>query len=205
MVTFAEFLEDAASKREFVNILFEERVFELIGTLQGLSQPLEQAGVPHELVGGLAVFLHVENADSTHSSLTRDIDVMIRRDDLSRVVAIAEKHGFRFRHSAGMDMLLFGETNSARNAVHLLYAGEKVKATQLESHPHINPVRASLHGQDFWIIPVVDLVRMKLSSYRDKDRVHVRGMDAAGLITRDVEQGLSEELLARLRNVRETE
>ena len=90
MVTFAEFLENAASKREFVNVLFEERVFELIGTLQELSLPLEQAGVPHELVGGLAVFLHVENADSTHSSLTRDIDVMIRRDDLPRVVAIAK-------------------------------------------------------------------------------------------------------------------
>jgi hypothetical protein len=205
MVTFAEFLENAASRREFVNILFEERVFELIGTLQELSLPLEQAGVPHELVGGLAVFLHVENADSTHSSLTRDIDIMILRDDLPRVVAIAENHGFRFRHSAGIDMLLFGETNSARNAVHLLYAGEKVKAAQLESHPRINPVRAGLHGMDFWVIPVLDLVRMKLSSYRDKDRVHVRGMDAAGLITRDVENGLSNELLARLGNIRETE
>jgi hypothetical protein len=205
MVTFAEFLEDAASKREFVNILFEERVFELMGTLQELSLPLEQAGVPHELVGGLAVFLHVENADSTHSSLTRDIDIMIRRTDLPRVVAIADDHGFRFRHSAGIDMLLFGETNSARNAIHLLYAGEKVKETQLEAHPSINPVRAGLHGQDFQVIPVFDLVRMKLSSYRDKDRVHVRGMDAAGLITRDVEHGLSAELLARLRNVRETE
>ena len=64
MVTFAEFIENAASKREFVNILFEERVFGLIGTLQELSLPPEQADVPHELVGGLAVFMHVENADS---------------------------------------------------------------------------------------------------------------------------------------------
>ncbi len=55
------------------------------------------------------------------------------------------------------------------------------------------------------MIPVLDLLRMKLSSGRDKDRVHVRGMDAAGLITSAIEQGLSEELLARLRNVRETE
>ena len=46
---------------------------------------------------------------------------------------------------------------------------------------------------------------MKLSSWRDKDRVHVRGMEAAGLITREVEQALSEELQARLRHVRETE
>ena len=183
MVTFAEFVENAASKREFVNLLFEQRVFELIATLQKLSLPLEEAAVPHELVGGLAVFLHVENADSTHSSLTRDIDVMIRRDDLPRVVTIAEEHGFRFRHSAGEDMLLYGEPTSARNAVRLLFAGEKVKPSQLESHSGIHPVRVGLHGQDFWVIPVLDLVRMKLSSYRDKDRVHVRGMDAAGLIT----------------------
>ena len=205
MVTFAEFVENAASKREFVNLLFEQRVFELIATLQKLSLPLEEAAVPHELIGGLAVFLHVENADSTHSSLTRDIDVMIRRDDLPRVVTIAEERGFRFRHSAGEDMLLYGETTSARNAVRLLFAGEKVKPAQLESHPGIRPVRVGLHGQDFWVIPVLDLVRMKLSSYRDKDRVHVRGMDAAGLITNAIELGLSEPLRARLQSVRETE
>jgi hypothetical protein len=205
MVTFSEFLGDAASKGEFVNVLFEERVFELIGTLQKLSVPLERAGVPHELVGGLAVFLHVENADSTHSSLTRDIDVMILREDLPRVVAIAEENGFRFRHSSGLDMLLYGDTNSARNAVHLLFTGEKVKAAQLEPHPTIRPVRTGLHGQDFLVIPVGDLVRMKLSSNRDKDRVHIRGMEAAGLITKAVEDGLSEDLGARLRHVRETE
>lgn len=205
MLTFAEFLGNAASKREFVNVLFEERVFELIGTLQKLTSPLEQAGVPHELVGGLAVFLHVENADSTHSSLTRDIDIMIRRDDLPRVVAIAEERGFRFRHSAGLDMLLYGETNRAVNAVHLLFAGERIKESQVEAHPALRPVRASLHGQDFLVIPVVDLVRMKLSSFRDKDRVHIRGMDAAGLITETVELALGDELRARLRHVRETE
>jgi hypothetical protein len=205
MVTFSKFLEDAASKGEFVNVLFEQRVFELIGTLQKLSVPLEQAGVPHELVGGLAVFLHVENADSMHSSLTRGIDVMILREDLPRVVAIAEEHGFRFRHSSGLDMLLYGETNSARNAVHLLYTGEKVKAGQLEAHPGIRPVRAGLHGQDFLVIPVMDLVRMKLSSNRDKDRVHICGMEAAGLITKAVEDGLSEDLRSRLRHIRETE
>lgn len=36
MLTFAEFLGNAASKREFANVLFEERVFELVGTLQKL-------------------------------------------------------------------------------------------------------------------------------------------------------------------------
>lgn len=54
------------------------------------------------------------NAASAHSSLTRDIDILIHREDLARVVSVAGQHGFRFRHSAGLDMLLYGESNSAR-------------------------------------------------------------------------------------------
>ena len=102
---------------------------------------------------------------------------------------------FRFRHSAGIDMLLYGETSSACNAVQLLFAGERP----------LRPVRLGLHGREFWAIPIADLLAMKLGSYRDKDRVHVRGMDAAGLITPEVESALSGELQQRLRHTRETE
>lgn len=46
---------------------------------------------------------------------------------------------------------------------------------------------------------------MKLSAFRDKDRVHVRNMDAAGLITASIEEKLPGELRARLQHVRDTE
>jgi hypothetical protein len=46
---------------------------------------------------------------------------------------------------------------------------------------------------------------MKLNAFRDKDRVHVRDMDEAGLITPEVEGKLSPELRERLGHVRETE
>ena len=55
------------------------------------------------------------------------------------------------------------------------------------------------------INPVAELLRMKLTSNRDKDRVHVRSMDAAGLITDEVEKSLIPELQARLSHIRETE
>jgi hypothetical protein len=58
---------------------------------------------------------------------------------------------------------------------------------------------------EVFIILVADLVQMKLSAYRDKDRVHIRSMDAAGLITAEVEKSLPVELQARLRHIRETE
>ncbi|HWB83551.1 MAG TPA: hypothetical protein VG675_05400 [Bryobacteraceae bacterium] len=46
---------------------------------------------------------------------------------------------------------------------------------------------------------------MKLTAFRDKDRVHIRSMDSAGLITPLIEEGLPSELAARLKHIRETE
>ena len=55
------------------------------------------------------------------------------------------------------------------------------------------------------VIPVADLLRMKLSSWRLTDQVHIQGMDAAGLITPELEGGLPAELRERLRQVRTME
>ena len=62
-----------------------------------------------------------------------------------------------------------------------------------------------MYGKDVWVVPVDGLVSMKLNSFRDKDRAHVRAVDAVGLITPEVERGLSEELQSWLRRVRDTE
>jgi len=130
---------------------------------------------------------------------------MVRREDLERITQASAQQGFRFRHAAVEDTLLYGDTNSAKNAVHLLFTGEKVRPNQATPNPPIKPERRHIHGKEVMVIPVADLVRMKLSSFRDKDRVHVRSMDAARLITPDVEKSLTPELLARLKHVRETE
>jgi len=185
--------------------VFEQRLFDLAGILHKITGPLMAEHVPHELIGGLAVLVHVEEADPQHSSLTRDVDLMIRRADLERVREIAARHGFHFRHAAGPDMLLYGGATSARNAVHLLFSGEKVRPNQATPNPPIQPEKKNLLGAEVFIIPVADLVRMKLSANRDKDRVHIRSLDAAGLITAGVESALPAELQARLQHIRETE
>ena len=205
MLTFAQFLADAARNGEAVNTLFEERLFDLVGILHRSSYALASEDIPYELIGGLAVLIHVEEANPEHSTLTRDIDLMVRRADLERIREAAARNGFRFRHAAGVDMLLYGSTDSAKNAVHLLFTGEKVRPSQVTQNPPIEPEKKSILGEEFFIAPVADLVTMKLSSYRDKDRVHIRSMDAAGLITLRVQNKLAPELLARLQHIRETE
>ncbi|HTD44299.1 MAG TPA: hypothetical protein VK687_08970 [Bryobacteraceae bacterium] len=205
MPNFAQFLAEAAEKGEVVNILFEKRLFDLVGVLHKITDTLTAEGIPHELIGGLAVLVHVEEADPMHATLTRDVDLMVRREDLERIKEAAAKNGFRFRHTAGVDMLLYGHADSARNAVHLIFSGEKVRSNQANPNPPIAPEKKRILGEDVPVIPVADLLRMKLSAFRDKDRVHVRSMDAAGLITAGVEEKLPGELRVRLRHVRETE
>lgn len=204
-VTFAEWLIEAAGRGEVVNTLFEERLFELVGILHRISGTLEAGRIPHEVIGGLAVLLHVEEANPEHATLTRDVDIMVRREDLDRVKQAAEQAGFRFRHTAGVDMLLFGPTESARNAVHLVFSGETVRPSQLLPNPPLAPEKKLVNGREVMVIPLVDLVRMKLSAYRLKDQVHVKALDAAGLITPAVESALTPELAARLEHVRQAE
>jgi hypothetical protein len=205
VVTFAQFLADSADRGEAVNTLFEERLFDLVGVLHRITDALSAEGIAHELIGGLAVLVHVEAADPTHSTLTRDVDLMVNRDDLDHIKEAAAAAGFRFRHVAGIDMLLYGETESAKNAVHLIFSGEKVRPNQVTANPLIAPETVAIQGKEVNVIPVADLLRMKLSAFRDKDRVHVRSMDAAGLITQEIELTLPAELTSRLQHVRETE
>lgn len=175
MQTFAEFLAEAARRGEAVNTLFEERLFELAGILHRISRALNAENIAHEVIGGLAVLIHVEEANPEHATLTRDVDLMVRREDLERVTAVGERLGLngRVRLQAG-----------------------RPRATR---HPK------SILGCSVQVAPIPDLVRMKLSAFRDKDCVHVRSMDAAGLITAAVESTLSLELRERLAHVRSTE
>ena len=87
----------------------------------------------------------------------------------------------------------------ARSAVHLIFIGEKVRATDYEPVPGSSPSRTV---EGILIASVADLVRMKLTSFRLKDRVHIQDLDAVGLITPEIETSLSAELRARLVEVR---
>ncbi len=185
--------------------MFEERLFDLVGVLHRISEALSVEGIPHELIGGLAVLVHVEGVDPEHSSLTRDVDLMVRRSDFDRIDAAATRAGFRFRHVAGVDMLIPEESVSRRYAVHLIPSGEKVRPQYSSPAPEIEPEFKEILGRKVAVIPVADLVRMKLTSFRLKDQVHVQTLDRVGLIKPEIEITLPPELLARLEQVRQSE
>jgi hypothetical protein len=87
-------------------------------------------------------------------------------------------------------------------AVHLVFSGERVRPNQAVPNPALRPEHLSIHGVEVAVIPVADLVGMKLSNNRDIDRVHVDDLDLVGLITPEVEQALPPVLYARLQEIR---
>ena len=198
MLTFEQFLQHAADEGRSVNGLWEERLFDVLGVTEQITVPLTTQGILHEIIGGLVVLIHVEASGSAGGVMTLDSDVLIRRCDLPLVVEVAKENGFagscdRLRHA------------TFRATVHLHFTGEKVSDSQAMPNPEISPTRKTLHGLDVPVMRLHDLVVTRLNSERTIDRVSIRSMDAAGLITADLEAALPEKLRSRLENIRDTE
>ena len=137
------------------------------------SSALQRADIPFAVVGGNAVAAWVSRVDEAAVRNTQDVDILIRREDFDRVKEAMEADGFVYGQSMNVDFFLDHADAKIRDAVHLLFAGEKVKAHDLIETPDVSQVDNS---GDFPIVELEMLVRMKLTSYRDKDRTHLRDM-----------------------------
>ena len=183
----------------FVNTFFESRVERLFDLAGRVDAAFTAAGLEYRVVGGLAAYLYVEEAGPDAGRLTRDIDIIVRRDDLERIVHAVESFGLQYRHVAGADMLVQAGESTARRAVHLIFSGEKVKPEYPDTAPSMESCRII---KGIRLVPLADLVRMKLTSFRAKDEAHLKDLDEAGLITSEVEATLTPALRERLAQAR---
>ena len=185
------------------NTYFERGVEQILDIARRFASALDAAGIPYRVVGGLAVFLHVERADPLSARLTRDVDVAIDRAQLDRIKDAVAACGFVYRHAAGVDMFVDGSNPTARSAVHLVFVRERVRPDYIEPVPAFSEPARTPDG--LLIAPVADLLRMKLTSFRLRDKVHIQDLDRAGLITPAIEAALPSSLRARLADVRAAE
>ena len=162
------------------------------------TSALEAAHVPYAVIGGNAVAAWVARVDEAAVRNTQDVDILIRRPDLPAARAALEGAGFVYRHSAGVDMFLDGETSKARDAVHVLFVGEKVRPEYVEPTPDVEPHDLA---PPFRVLSLESLVRMKLTSYRLKDQVHIQDLIGVGLIDDTWPGRLPPELADRLRTL----
>ncbi len=140
---------------------------------------LEAAGVLYAVADGNAVAAWVSGVDEAAVRNTQDVDILIRRDDLAGARAALEKAGFVYRHMAGMDVFLDGPGAKARNAVHIVFVGEKVRPAELVANPDVDKSEQAEH---FRILSLQALVQIKLTAFCDRDRVHLRDLIEVGLV-----------------------
>lgn len=166
--------------------------------LKRSTAALEKAGVAYAVVGGNAVAEWVGRVDEDAVRNTRDVDILIRRADLAAAKAALEPAGFVYCQSFGVDMFLDGPDGRPTSAVHLLFAGEPVRTNDAAITPDITE---SERAAEFRVVSLEALVRMKLTSFRDKDRTHLRDLIGVGLIDDSWPSRLPAELAARLRQL----
>lgn len=137
--------------------------------LVALRRLLAEAEVPHVLVGGVAVLHH------GYVRSTRDLDLLLARQDVERLAPLLARHGFerpaanRLRHlSSGVD-------------VDLLFAGEA--RPRPGAPPCPSPLELGRSAREPDVVDLPGLFELKLTAGRHQDLA-----DAVALL-----KGLDEE------------
>src|SRR5437764_2429159 len=74
--------------------------------LQRITKALEEASVPYALAGGQAVALWVATKDPAAVRTTKDVDILLRREDLPEARAAALSIGMDYFEVMGVGMFL---------------------------------------------------------------------------------------------------
>ncbi len=143
------------------------------------TKALGEADIPYAVAGGNAVAAWVARVDRAAVRNTQDVDILVRRADFDRVKVALEAVGFDHYELMGVDCFIDGPDGSPRDAVHLLYANEKVRPEYIEPTADVAETETA---DNFEIVPLLALVRMKLNSFRRKDQVHLLDMLSLGIL-----------------------
>jgi hypothetical protein len=169
---------------------------DITARLQRITKALEEAGVAYALVGGQAVAIWVATRDPAAVRTTKDVDILLNRHDLAPARAAALAAGMEYFELMGVGMFLEKSDPNPRKAVHLVWAGEKVRPEYPLPSPTVDKTEMLEPGKH--VVSLAGLVLMKLMANRDQDRVHLRDLIDVGLVGREMMSGLPPELSARL-------
>jgi hypothetical protein len=179
----------------------ERAVAKVRDRLLRATAALNAANIPYAVVGGHAVASWVAKIDEGAVRNTRDVDLMVRRDDLPAVTAALEAAGFERAEVLDVLRFLDGENAKPSEAIQVLLSGERTRPDLPLPAPELTTVD---DPAGFRVLELSSLVRMQLSSNRNENRMLVRDMVDAGLVNTDWVPKLLPVLAERLKQILET-
>jgi len=160
---------------------------------------LDDAHIPYAVIGGHAVAAWVADKDPAAVRTTRDVDVLVHRADTDRVIGVLETAGFLTHKVRSFLIFTDPDDPNRRNGVHVIFSGEKLWPSYSDETPDVSMAVRS--GEGYMVLDLESLLRMKLTSFRDRDRTHIRDLLSVGAITADWANHLPEHLRVRFREL----
>ena len=167
--------------------------------LRKVTAALDAAGVAYAVVGGNAVASWVGRVDPGATRATKGVDLLVRRGDVPRVSAVITGLGFARENLRDLVLFIDPEEPSKKSGVHLVWANERIRPSYAVPSPSVEEAERDPEG--FSVLGLAALVRMKLTSFRPIDQVHVHDMMSVGLIDAAVRDSLPAELQVRMAEI----
>ena len=165
------------------------------------TRALNEAGVPYAVVGGNAVASWVATVDEGAVRNTRDIDLLIRRDDLPAITDVLQKAGFLRAEVLDVVMFLDGPDAKPSESIDLLFTNERVRP----DHPLPSPdITTADDPAGFRVLGLSSLVAMMLVSHHNGDHMHLRDLIGVGLVDFSWLPRLPPVLAERLKHILDT-
>ena len=164
--------------------------------LRMVSAALDEAGISYALVGGNAVAAWVSRVDPAATRATKDVDILVQKKDDAQISRVMAKLGFERQDLRRLVLFIDPEEPSKRSGVHLVWSDTLIRPSYACPSPSVTEAVRDPEG--FAVLDLPALVRMKLTSFRDIDRVHVLDLAQVGLIDEPLIRSLPGELKGRL-------
>lgn len=169
--------------------------------LREFTSALDAAGVPYAVIGGNAVAAWVSSIDPNATRNTKDVDVLLRRDDWERAAKAVDSIGLMPEEVNGVPMFMERNDPTPKRAVHVIFADEPVRSHDRIPAPSVSASMRSAQG--YQVINLPELVRMKLQAFRLRDQTHLVDLMHIGLIDASWKEQLPAELQDRYQQVLE--
>lgn len=130
----------------------------------------QSAKIDYAIIGGRAAMAWVDSVDCGASRTTPNVDFLVERADLNRIIEAVCHDGWIHRVANSWHTFAESSTVSFHSSVRLVFANQLVRSMDLLPTPSVS--------ESHWLngIRIVDLealIRMKLTAFRTIDRVHL--------------------------------
>lgn len=140
---------------------------------------LHAARVPYAIAGESAVRIWVRSVDEAATRFGPEVEILLRRTDFEDAKQSLNVAGFVHQRVAGNHVFLECATAALRDAVRMVFVNEGSRAHETSADPDATE---SVDVGELRVLSLDPLVRTMLTSFRDKDRVHLRDLIGVGLV-----------------------